>query len=153
MEVYRLAHARFADLSGKGGLYGSGRWHHKGHPILYTASSRALAALERFVHESASTLPPLKMLTLWLPDHLSIDRYTEHQLPDGWDQLPDTEASRDFGAHWLQQNQHAALQVPSAIVRGDYNLIINPLHPQVRELKVVEEVDFYYDQRLQRMMR
>lgn len=153
MEVYRLAHVSFSDLSGKGGMYGCGRWHNQGPPILYTASSRSLAALERFVHESAETLPKLKMLTIWLPDSFSIARYTDRQLPKGWDQLPDTEISRDFGSKWLQEGEQAGLQVPSAIVREEYNLLINPLHPESREIKILDNTDFYYDPRLQKMIR
>ncbi|MEH6631375.1 MAG: RES family NAD+ phosphorylase [Halopseudomonas aestusnigri] len=153
MEIYRLAHAKYADLSGKGGIYGSGRWHNKGYPILYTASSRSLAALERFVHETASTLPKLKLITIWLPDNFTIVRYTETELPKGWDQLPDTSASRNFGSKWLEEEKCAGLQVPSAIVRGEYNLLINPNHPDANNMKVVDEVNFYYDPRLQKMIR
>jgi RES domain-containing protein len=32
-------------LDGIGGMYTSGRWHNKGYPIVYIASSAALAAL------------------------------------------------------------------------------------------------------------
>ncbi len=153
MEVYRLAHASYKDLSGAGGIYGSGRWHNKGRPILYTASSRSLAALERFVHESAASMPKLKMLTIWVPDSLTIARYNEKQLPNDWDLLPDSEASRNFGSSWLLTDKEAGLQVPSAIVRGEYNLIVNPLHPEAQEIRIVDEVDFYYDARLQKMIR
>ncbi|KLN61542.1 hypothetical protein WH96_03975 [Kiloniella spongiae] len=153
MELYRLAHKNYADLSGRGGLYGSGRWHHKGLPVLYTASSRSLAALERFVHETSSTLPPLVMLTIWAPDNLSLKRVTEKKLPKGWDHLPDTYVSRDFGNKWLQKAKEAALVVPSAIVRDEYNVLINPGHPESVELKILEKTDFYYDQRLQKMIR
>ncbi len=134
-------------------MYGSGRWHNQGHPILYTASSRSLAALERFVHESASTLPKLKILTIWVPDNFTIVRYTEKQLPKGWDQLPDTDASRNFGSKWLQEGTEAGLQVPSAIVRDEYNLLINPKHSDAETMKIVNETDFYYDLRLQKMIR
>ncbi|KKJ78715.1 hypothetical protein WH95_01140 [Kiloniella litopenaei] len=153
MEVYRLAHAKFADLSGKGGNYGAGRWHHKGYPVLYTASSRSLAALERFVHETAHTLPRLKMLTIWVPDNFTVKHYTEKQLPKGWDQLPDTFVSRDFGSTWLEGQKTAGLQIPSAIVKDEYNLLINPNHPDANTIKIVDEADFYYDPRLQRMIR
>ncbi|WP_085905442.1 RES family NAD+ phosphorylase [Kiloniella majae] len=153
MEFYRLAHKNYADLSGLGGLYGSGRWHHKGLPVLYTASSRSLAALERFVHEAASTLPPLVMLTIWAPDNLSFQRVTEKKLPKGWDHLPDTYVSRDFGNKWLLKGKEAALEIPSAIVRNEYNILINPTHPECTGLKILEKTDFYYDPRLQKMIR
>lgn len=153
MEFYRLAHASYSDLSGQGGMYGSGRWHNQGAPILYTASSRALAALERFIHEDAARLPKLKMMTLWVPDNISISRYADQELPKGWDRIPDSEVSRNFGSNWLHQGKTAALQVPSAIIADGYNLLINPMHPEALGLKVIHTADFYYDPRLQRMIR
>ena len=154
MEVYRLAHQDYTDLTGSGGLFGSGRWHHRGHLCVYTASSRALAALERFVHESAITLPKLKMLTIWLPDDISIQRYSEAELPQGWDTIPDSTVSRDFGSKWLQTRGSAVLQIPSSIVQDEYNLIINPSHQDVlTAIKTVDCRDFYYDKRLQKMVR
>jgi RES domain-containing protein len=44
-------------LDGIGGMYTSGRWHNKGHPIVCTASSAALAALEVLVHVDPLTAP------------------------------------------------------------------------------------------------
>ena len=153
MEVFRLAHNRYKDLSGTGGIKGSGRWHKKGRPILYTASSRSLAALERVIHESAASMPKLKMLTIWMPDNIAIARYSEKQLPDDWDLLPDSESSRNLGSKWLLSNKEAVLQVPSAIVKNEYNFIINPLHINAKDIKIVDETDFYYDARLQKMIR
>ncbi|MFT4929963.1 MAG: RES domain-containing protein [Phenylobacterium sp.] len=154
MEVYRLAHPDYTQLTGSGGLFGSGRWHHRGNLCVYTASSRGLAALERFVHESTITLPKLKMLTIWLPDDISIQRYCEAELPQGWDTIPDGTVSRDFGTSWLQTDKSAVLQIPSSIVQGEYNLIINPAHLDVlAAIKTVDCRDFYYDKRLQKMVR
>jgi RES domain-containing protein len=48
LTVWRICPATYvADVfGGKGGLYFPARWHNKGRPIVYTAESRALAALE-----------------------------------------------------------------------------------------------------------
>ena len=52
MLLWRIAREIHVDsaLEGVGGLMVSGRWHRRGKPILYTASSAALAALEVLVH-------------------------------------------------------------------------------------------------------
>lgn len=85
MELFRLSVKKFADLSGMGGMFGSGRWHQKGQPVIYTAGSRSLAALERFVHESPVQMPPLVMMTIYVPDDIAILRVSESELPEGWD--------------------------------------------------------------------
>ncbi len=139
MEVYRLTHADYVDLSGAGGLYGSGRWHEKGHLCVYTASSRALSVLERFVHESSVTLPKLKMMVIWIPDDIAITRYSEQELPKGWDALPDTSASRSLVTSWLEGKEQAVLQVPSAIVGDEYKLILNPLYSDFSRVKLLRQ--------------
>lgn len=153
MELFRLSVKKFADLSGMGGMFGSGRWHHKGHPVVYTAGSRSLAALERFVHESPVQMPPLVMMTIYVPDELAITRISESELPEGWDAVPDADVSRNFGTNWLQQAKTPILQLPSAIIASEYNFLINPTHPESPSIKVIDQRDFYYDSRLKRMMR
>lgn len=153
MEVFRLSVKRFADLSGMGGMFGSGRWHQKGQPVLYSAGSRSLAALERFVHESPVQMPPLVMMTIYIPDELPINRISEQELPDGWDSVPDADVSRNFGTQWLKEAKAPVLQLPSAIIAGEYNFLINPAHPQSQKIKIIDQRDFYYDSRLKRMMR
>ena len=60
MRVWRICRKPYVDiaLDGIGGMYTSGRWHTKGHPIVYTAYSAALAALEVLVHVDPLTAPP-----------------------------------------------------------------------------------------------
>ncbi|WP_407333813.1 RES family NAD+ phosphorylase [Enterovibrio sp. 27052020O] len=153
MEVYRLSVKKFADLSGMGGMFGSGRWHHKGQPILYTAGSRSLSALERFVHESPVQMPNLVMMTIYIPDDMAIKRVSEQELPTGWDAVPDADISRNYGTEWLREGDTGVIQLPSAIIASEYNFLINPTHPDCTKIKVIDQRDFYYDSRLKRMMR
>lgn len=148
MEVYRLAHRDFAGIDGKGGLYHSGRWHSKGALVVYTASSKALALLERLVHENASQIPPFTLLTLWVPDDAPATVLSPRELPTGWDTLPDTDVVRRIGDAWLADRQHGFLRVPSAIVPDEFNLLMNPVHPEVSRVKIVDSRPFHYDRRL-----
>ncbi|MGF1863984.1 RES family NAD+ phosphorylase [Enterovibrio norvegicus] len=153
MEVFRLSVKRYADLSGTGGMFGSGRWHLKGQPILYTAGSRSLSALERFVHESPVQMPQLVMMTIYIPDDIAMKRVSEKELPEGWDAVPDADVSRRYGTEWLQEMTTPVIQLPSAIIASEYNFLINPMHPESRVIKIIDQRDFYYDSRLKRMMR
>lgn len=155
MEVYRLCNQAFTDLNGQGGLYASGRWHKRGLPILYSASSRALAILERFVHEDFNDLPKLKMLTIWLPDDISIQQLTTAQLPLGWDNINDQaqQISQQIGHDWLKRQGSAVLKVPSAFVQDEFNYLLNPQHQDHAKIQIVDQRNYYYDQRLQVMVR
>ena len=54
--VWRLTTARFARsaFSGDGARLYGGRWHRKGVPLVYTASSQSLAMLEDFIGKPVS---------------------------------------------------------------------------------------------------
>lgn len=66
MQVFRIAAARFARsrkvaFSGDGGLRASARWYTAGHPIVYTAQSLSLAALEILTHlKQTNDLQPFR---------------------------------------------------------------------------------------------
>ncbi|MDV7105893.1 RES family NAD+ phosphorylase [Vibrio sp. TH_r3] len=153
MEIFRLCHAGYADLSGVGGLYGAGRWHERGALACYLASTRSLAVLERMVHESLSDMPNLVMLTIWIPDDVSIERYSIDQLPKGWDTIPDAGISRPLGQEFFTRGESLLMQIPSAIVAEEYNFVLNPCHQDVAKIKVVESRDYFYDSRLEKMIR
>ena len=73
MQVWRLFSARYRDsaFTGVGGLYAARRWNHLGTPMVYTATSRALAALEFFVNLEANEAPDdLLMAEAAVPDEL-----------------------------------------------------------------------------------
>ena len=67
MQCWRIARRRYADLSGSGGLKNSGRWHRAGYPVIYAATSIALASLEYAVHTVERPVDSV-LLTIELPD-------------------------------------------------------------------------------------
>ena len=91
-------------FSGLGGVYGAGRWHHSGKPIIYTASSLSLATLEILVHINRSLkLEPYVSWIIDVPDSLIAIPRT---LPVNW--ASDIEATRTFGDVWLAQGAEEA---------------------------------------------
>jgi len=149
MIVYRLSKTKFAeDLTGEGARLNGGRWNHVGTACLYTAESRALAVLEYTVNVNIDDIPrALSLITLEIPD-TSIDIYTEAQLPGDWKAAPAPSSTRDFGTNWLKAAGNLVIKVPSAVVPEEWNLIINPLHPAIKECKIMDARDFVYDVRI-----
>ncbi|MGL5111021.1 MAG: RES family NAD+ phosphorylase, partial [Flavobacterium sp.] len=135
--------------SGKGAAMCGARWNSKGTEIIYTAQSRALAMAEVAVHLSVATLPSdFVMLTLHIPDTMTISEIKVLDLQSDWNVFPSSFQTAGIGDRFIQQNDFAILKVPSAVVKGDYNFLIHPLHPDFKQIKIIEQVDFPFDKRI-----
>lgn len=151
MDVYRLANARRADdLTGTGARLSGGRWNYLGTPVLYTASSKALATLEVLVHSPLSYVPDYyRMLTIRVPED-SLLSVPLDQLPDDWNGLTPPTSIKDITESWVADNRFLLLKVPSAVVVGDYNYLINPTHPRAIEVIITDKQPYRFDPRLLR---
>lgn len=139
------------DLSGKGAEKTGGRWNRPGRPVVYTASTVALACLETVVHLNAGDLPLNRFLVrIELPDRLwaACQRLRPVDLPTGWSAIPEGKVSLDVGDAWLAAASTALLAVPSVIVPEEYNVLLNPLHADAAALKAIKARPWFYDQRL-----
>src|SRR4030042_5668737 len=99
MEVYRLSGKKWAsDLSGKGAALKGARWNSPGTEILYTASNRSLAMAEVAVHLTLATLPDdFMMITIFIPDDVSIKIVQKKYLPPDWNSFPHLSSTQTFG--------------------------------------------------------
>ncbi|MFN8343679.1 MAG: RES family NAD+ phosphorylase [Spirosomataceae bacterium] len=149
MEVFRISKAQYAaDLTGTGAKIAGGRWNKPGTAVLYTSGSRALATLEVLVHIPAFYVPSDYVLsTLWIPDD-SIQHLNPELLPDRWQDLTPNENLRTLADAWLKSTACLTLKVPSAIVAGEFNYLINPLHPIFAEVKLLRREAYRFDPRL-----
>ncbi|MCP9931475.1 RES family NAD+ phosphorylase [Cyanobium sp. AMD-g] len=151
MHVWRICRKPHAltTLDGLGGLYTSGRWHQKGRPMIYTATSAALAALEVLVHVDPLTAPAdLRLLTIDIPDDLPLDVLPSTQLPTDWRAVPAPAQLQSIGTSWLSSCRTAGLIVPSAVIPLEQNILLNPQHPEAQRLRIISDEDFYFDSRL-----
>jgi RES domain-containing protein len=132
-------------LSGEGPRKNGGRWNSPGKPVVYCASSLALAALEVFVN-----LPRDKRRKGKVPEQKAV----EYELPDslcrlsGFPGAMPEENTRPLGDDWLEQAECLALSVPSNVVPLEANVILNPRHPDMHKIKVLRIEPFEFDPRL-----
>lgn len=139
------------DLSGAGAKATGGRWNRAGRPVLYCASSTALACLETIVHLGSMGLPLNRYLVaIEIPDATWAAReiHAAYALPVGWDATPAGRVSLDFGDDWLKSLRTAVLEVPSSIAPEDGVILINPLHPDAASIKATKIRRWLYDPRL-----
>jgi RES domain-containing protein len=151
MRVWRICRKPYVDnaLDGSGGMYTSGRWHTKGNPIAYTASSAALAALELLVHVDPLMAPSdLRLLAIEIPDDLSTAVLEPTMLPGDWSTLPAPASLQTLGVSWLTSRGSAVLSVPSAVITVERNFLLNPRHPEAQRIRIISDEAFTFDTRL-----
>jgi len=150
MEAYRLSREKFAaNLSGKGAALKGARWNSIGVELIYTASNRSLAMAEVAVHFTLATLPSDYMIvTIFIPDNISIQKFNNAYLPTNWNTFPLPSTTQKIGDQFIVDNKFCVLQIPSAVTQGDYNLLINPNHPDFNRIKIVAADKFPFDKRI-----
>lgn len=151
MRVWRISKQAYAlsCLTGTGGLYASGRWHHQGRPIVYTASNAALAALEMLVHTDPLLAPSdLRLVEIEVPATASIEACDPAALVSDWRRYPGPRELRDFGTAWLAAQRTLVLRVPSAVLDAEPNYLLNPAHPEMSQVRILADNAFSFDPRL-----
>ena len=138
MEVYRLSREKFAStISGKGAAIKGARWNSVGVELIYTAANRSLAMAEVAVHFTLATLPiDYMMITLFIPDNTSLQKLNITDLPADWNTFPHPTTTQAIGDKFISENNFCLLQIPSAVTLGDYNILINPNHPDFKKIKI-----------------
>jgi RES domain-containing protein len=150
MEVFRLARKKYPiALSGKGASIAGARWNSKGTEIIYTAQSRALAMAEVAVHLSMATLPSdFVMMTVEFPEEISIEILDIKKLQKGWNVFPHSFTTQILGDDFIKRNEACVLKVPSAVVKGDFNYLLNPYHKDFSKISIIDQTDFPFDKRI-----
>lgn len=149
MIVYRLSRAAYShDLSGKGAELAGGRWNSKGIALIYTGQTIALCMAEVAVHIPFGIIPvDYELITFEIPDK-EVTELNKSDLPNDWKSLPNSYSTQSIGDDFVKNNKNLILKVPSAVVQGEFNFLINPLHLKIKKVKIKKVESFSFDQRL-----
>jgi len=154
MQVFRVTFTRFADdLTGEGARLHKGRWNPAGVPMVYTSSSVALASIECFVN-----VPPVivscsnfSRVDIFIPDDAPIEYVRIEDLSGNWRDIPEPDFLSEIGRDWANKRDSLVLCVPSAALCGhENNFLINPRHPRISDVRVLNVQPFTYDTRMLR---
>jgi RES domain-containing protein len=116
--------------------------------MLYTSATMGLALLESLVHAPAGAQPRhLVLITLKLPAR-SVRSLSARKLPKDWNSLTIPLSTQQIGDDFLHAGEHLALKVPSVILPGDHNLIVNPTHRSAALIEIISIIDLPVDPRL-----
>lgn len=150
MNVFRLSREKYAnDLSGKGAAIFGNRWNSKGVEMLYTAESRALAMAEVLVHMSLANLPDdYMMIEIEIPNSIQFEILELNRLIENWNSNPLNVQTQSLGDAFIHSKEKCILKVPSAVVQGDFNYLINPNHSEIDKIKIKSVTKFPFDKRV-----
>jgi RES domain-containing protein len=153
ISAWRVVERRYAEppydpFDGEGARLNGGRWNGVGVPVVYASASRSLAILERLVHTgSLSALRNCVAYHVAVPEELII-AVDPGLLPPDWnDPLAPLEL-RVIGDAWVRAARSPVLRVPSAVVTGEDNFVLNPRHPDFARLLIGEQQPLPIDPRL-----
>jgi RES domain-containing protein len=151
MRVWRICreiHAAGA-FSGEGARRFGGRWNSRGVPMVYASTSLALAAIELFVHLEPNQAPvDLVSISASLPEGEPTRTLQPADLPEQWWSEESLPATRELGDQWIHAASSLAMMVPSVPIRSEWNILVNPTHPRIGELKVDSAKAFVFDARM-----
>jgi RES domain-containing protein len=140
--LYRRAHG--PGLDGTGGLHAPGRWHRQGTRVVYFGASPAIVVLEKLAHLDPATLPSDLILARF-EANVSLE---EEEIDGGADALADLQRTQARGDAFFRKNAACLLRVRSVILPEEYNLVLNPLHPDAAKVTASGERTFRFDGRL-----
>lgn len=147
MEVYRVSKRQYQqDIIGTGAYLVGGRWNTAGNYMLYTAASRSLAILEVLVHISRNRpIDDYSVIVLYIPDDIFINAVDPATLSDTWQE--EYNQTQSIGDQWLESRKSLSLKVPSALVKAEYNYLLNPGWEAFKLVKVLDYELLRFDER------
>ncbi len=149
LEAWRIVKEKHAAtaFSGEGAARAGGRWNSRGTLIVYTSATRALAALETLVHLN----PPVFFKYVAMRAQFEaplIEKVAVDHLPVDWRTEPPALSTKVLGDRWIREKRSAILQLPSAIIPGEVNYLLNPAHPDFGKIQIGDPEAFNFDPRL-----
>jgi len=117
--------------------------------MVYASTSLALAAIELFVHLEPGQAPDdLVCISALLPEGEPARTLQPADLPPAWWTDNGAIATRGLGDAWIAGRSSLALLVPSVPIRAEWNVLVNPLHPRMSQLRTEPPQAFVFDARM-----
>lgn len=151
MKAYRITKRKHKDtaFSGFGARQYGGRWNLPNYPAVYLSESIALAQLEILVNlGEEDSLQNYLLFQVEVPDS-QIMVLADDAYPKDWNGTRVLAGTQEVGTHFLIDGEALALAVRSCVVPQEYNLILNPEHPDAEAvIEEAVEVTLQFDPRL-----
>jgi RES domain-containing protein len=150
MTVYRIAKKNYInDLTGEGARLYGGRWNKQGTALIYTSENRSLATVEYLVHIPMPLIPKdICIAAIEVPAVFPFFVLEEKDLPAHWMSFPAPLKLPEKIEGLLRDDTFLSIKVPSAVVEGEYNILLNPGHTGMKEVRISNIREYRFDERL-----
>ncbi|HEY1901633.1 MAG TPA: RES family NAD+ phosphorylase [Terracidiphilus sp.] len=138
-------------LDGNGGKKAGGRWHSMGNRIVYLSDSPMAAIVETLVHldiDGEDTPDFYTLLKVSVPDSVAVQSLDP---PAGTEWKQNLKLTRSIGDAWLASVKTSLARVPSAIAPHTWNYLLNPDHPDAKQVQIAEVIKERFDNRFFRL--
>lgn len=151
LTAHRIFKSKYSGVwfDGEGAYRFGGRWNTPGTRIMYTASTLPLALLEMLVHlEEEEMTPEYSSATIMFDEKFVVDVADFAELPSNWSGPTISPVTQAIGDEWARRNRSVVLRVPNAIIRNEFNYLINIGHDDFSKLNLGTIEMFIFDRRL-----
>jgi len=141
--AWRLTKTRYLATAwdGEGARRSGGRWNSVGIAVVYTSATLSLTLLETLVHITSSVLPAYTAIPIDFEDSL-VEVLATAALPADWRSDPAPGSTRAIGDAWYLAARSPVLKVPSVVVPGESNYVLNPRHPGFAQVHIGAPMPF-----------
>ena len=116
--------------------------------MAYASETLSLATLEVLVHlQRTEVLVSYSICAIQFDPSL-VETLPAADLAENWREFPAPAGLAAIGDAWVQEDRSVMLKVPSVVVPGENNYLINPAHPDFDKVEVRAPERFVIDARL-----
>ena len=151
MLAFRIAHYKYAPSLSVSGF--EGRWNSKGKLVLYASENIATSLLENIIYRTGTGFnSDYKIMVIYHPEE-HIEQIITSNLPQDWRSMESYDQLQKIGDSWYDEQRSLCLKVPSSILPDNYNIIFNTTHPEFKNVKLIDVLDYEPDERLEKLLK
>ena len=151
MLAFRIAHYKYAHSLSVSGF--EGRWNSKGKLVLYASENIATSLLENIIYRTGIGFNnDYKIMVIYHPEE-HIEQIITSNLPKDWRSMESYDQLQKIGDSWSDEQRSLCLKVPSSILPDNYNIIFNTTHPEFKNVKLIDVLDYEPDERLEKLLK
>ena len=151
MLAFRIAHYKYAHSLSVSGF--EGRWNSKGKLVLYASENIATSLLENIIYRTGTGFnSDYKIMVIYHPEE-HIEQIITSNLPQDWRSMESYDQLQKIGNSWYDEQRSLCLKVPSSILPDHYNIIFNTTHPEFKNVKLIDVLDYEPDERLEKLLK